>query len=220
MPPAILLPARTQIMNLSKIRIFNLALLGLIAGCDENKAKHNIGNAQAVVTEQKEPTVNQAAIDQQEREAVTRSNLELEAFERANILYNTHDYTSASLAYRQFILEYTFSSRVRIVQQRLQDIDRVLAYQNAVAQAQQAAAVAQAQTDARLRVQYQSQAPAQNHAAVSSGTVSGFGNSKGDAYAAARQKLPAGAVEAKTHYSPITQGNDHYFNCTITYQGR
>jgi len=216
-------------MNLAKSKILGLAFLILVAGCDKNKDKQDTEKAKSDLAQyQAELNLRQSLIAQQEHSAETRSNLEVQAFQRANILFNAHEYENASSAYHDFIRDYTLSPRVPIVKQRLQDVDRILAYQKAaaVAQAQaqqvaQAAAVAQAQADARLRAGYQTQAPAQNNSGSSTtGTVRGFGHSQGDAYAAARQNLPFGAQELKTHYSPITQGSDHYYNCTITYQSR
>jgi hypothetical protein len=214
-------------MKLAKSKMLGLALLILVAGCDKNKDQQDIEKKKSELTEyQNELNLRQSLISQQEHSAETRSNLEVEAFQRANILFNAHEYESASSAYHEFIRDYTLSARVPIVKQRLQEVDRFIAYQKAVALAQQqqqqvaqAAAVAQVQADARLRAQ--AQAPAQNNFGNSaSGTVRGFGHTQGDAYAAARQKLPVGAQELKTHYSPITQGSDHYFNCTITYQSK
>ena len=200
-------------------------MLVLIAGCDEKKIKHDNEKTQSALAEQqRELNIRQALIEQQEQDAETRSNLEVQAFLRANILFNAHEYESASSAYHKFIRDFTLSPRVPIVEQRLQDIERILAYQKMVAlaqvqarQAAQAAAVAQAQADARLRAQYQSQAPAQNNSAFSTtGTVKGTGKSKGDAYAAARQELPVGAVELSTVYD--WPGNQSVFFCKITYR--
>ncbi len=57
-------------------------------------------------------------------------------------------------------------------------------------------------------------------------TVKGDGSSKGDAYAAARQKLPAGAEEINTVYDWSSSGSDwkttgtrHYY-CKITYRAK
>ena len=48
------------------------------------------------------------------------------------------------------------------------------------------------------------------------GIAKGKGSSRGDAYAAARQELPAGAVEISTVYD--WPGNQSYFICKITYR--
>ena len=212
-------------MNLAKSKILGLALLILVVGCDKNKDKQDIEKTKSELAEyQRELNLRQSLISQQEHSAETRSNLEVQAFQRANILFNAHEYESASSAYHEFIRDYTLSSRVPIVKQRLQEVDRVIAYQKAVALAQQqqqqvaqAAAVAQVQADARLRAQSQAQAPAQNNLGRSTtGTAKGTGKSKGDAYAAARQQLPAGAEEISTVYD--WPGNQSHFFCKITYR--
>ena len=217
-------------MNLAKSKISSLALLILVAGCDKNMVKHDTEKTQSALAEQqRELNIRQQLIEQQAEQQAkaseTRSNLEFQAFKRANILYNAHEYASASSAYHDFIRDYTLSPRVPIVQQRLQDVDRILDFQKAAdlaqakaKQAAQAAALAQAQADARLRAQYQAQAPAQNNSAfVTTGTVKGTGNSRGDAYAAARQKLPAGAEEIGTVYDWYGTPQKTYI-CKITYR--
>ena len=222
---------QTQLVNLAISKISSLALLILVAGCDKNTVKPDTEKTQSVLAEQqRELNVRQQLIEQEARASETHSNLEFQAFKRANILYNAHEYASASSAYHDFIRDYTLSPRVPIVQQRLQDVDRILDFQKAAAlaqaQAKQAAALAQAQADARLRAQYQTQAPAQNNSAfATTGTVKGTGNSRGDAYAAARQKLPTGAEEISTVYGSYG-GSDaiganwtpQHYTCKITYR--
>jgi hypothetical protein len=209
-----------------KIQILSLGLLLLIVGCDKNKVKQDTEKAQSILAEQqRERNIRQKLIEQQEQAAETRSNLEFQAFQRANILFNAHEYALASSAYHDFIRDFTLSARVPIVQQRLKDVDRVLANQKATAlaqaqakQAAKAAAVAQAQEDARLRAQYQVQAPTQKNSAFSlTDTAKGTGQSRGDAYAAARQKLPAGAEEISTVYDWYGDPKKTFI-CKITYR--
>lgn len=208
-------------MNLPKIPVFSFLLLFLIAGCDKKQPA-----TQSTPVEHNKDSVLFPA----QKSPNTDTNAELEAFKRANTLFNLREYDSAESAYHDFIFNYTLSSRAKIAQQRLQDIQNrrnaVYAFQ-AEQQAQSRAAAAaaaekaQAQASETARImaanRNQSQTPAQNNSGFSTtGTAKGTGKSKGDAYAAARQKLPAGAVEISTVYD--WPGNQSYFICKITYR--
>jgi len=94
----------------------------------------------------------------------------------------------------------------------------------AVAEAQQARdvararAVGQAQEEGRLQAQEAAQFRANNNYGIGTATIStarGTGASKGDAYAAARQRLLAGAEELHIGYGGPYGGS---YTCKITYR--
>jgi hypothetical protein len=218
-------------MNLPQTQILGLALLILVAGCDKNKDKQDIEKQKSDA----QISLAKRVLAEKEEAVKIRSNDEFEAFKRANTLFNLREYETAVGAYHEFIRDYSLSPRTVIAQQRLQDAERIIAYQKAVAQAQfqqqqieLATALAKIQEEARLKAQAQAQFRAQNQKNLgfsTIGTIKGTGSSRGDAYAAARQQLPAGAEEISTVYNS-TGGSDaagvnwtpkHYY-CKITYR--